>query len=399
MPNLIKYALNGPPACIPGRTCNRKPTLHMTPKHLPLAIILFLVHLIPLPGKAQGSPGLTDVFVNGREGYPQYRIPALLRTQKGTLLAFCEGRASISDHAENDIVLKRSADGGKTWMPLQVVAEDGANCLSNPEVVQVDPSGRILLVFEIYPKGYHESRVGPGIDNDTTCRAWIVHSDDDGLTWSARREITPQVKRPTFATSIASGPGNGIQLQAGPHKGRIIMPFNQGPVNHWKTYAAYSDDLGASWAYGEVAFELDPGFANEVQMVELSDGSIMLNARVQGGQKCRMTGISKDGGLNWTGLRNEKQLPDPVCQGSIIRLNSAPVTPKPIIFSNPASEASRTNGSIRVSYDDARTWKVYRNIYPGSFAYSSLTDMGDGTVGILFERDDYSRISFSVNGF
>lgn len=352
-----------------------------------------LLSLLATSLSAQESE-LADVFINGKEGYPQYRIPALLCTQKGSLLAFCEGRASISDHAANDIVMKRSLDQGKTWQSLRVIAEDGDNCLSNPEVVQVNPSGRILLVFQIYPKGYHESRVGPGVDNDTTCRAWIIFSDDDGVSWSKRREITRQVKRPTFATSIASGPGNGIQLKSGPHKGRVIIPFNQGPVNRWKTYAAYSDNLGETWAYGEVAFEQDPGFGNEVQMVELSDGTVMLNARIQGGHKCRKIGFSKDGGVNWTGLVDEPQLPDPVCMASLIRLNSASRNPAPIVFCNPASENDRINGVLRVSYDDAATWSVYQSVYPGSFAYSHLADMGAGQVGLLFERDEYSKISF-----
>jgi sialidase-1 len=344
--------------------------------------------------QAQTVPEPTDVFTNGLEGYPQYRIPALLHSQKGTLLAFCEGRANISDHAANDLVLKRSTDQGSTWLPLQVIAEDGANCLSNPEVVQVDPTGRILLVFQIYPNGYHESAVGPGVDSDTTCRAWLIYSDDDGATWSKRREITRQVKRPTFATSIASGPGNGIQLRSGPHKGRILMPFNQGPVNRWKTYAAYSDDLGDTWAYGEVAFEQDPGYGNEVQLVELSDGKVMLNSRIQGGHKCRKIGYSVDGGVNWTGLVDEPQLPDPVCMASIIRISSSPLIPAPIVFSNPASETDRTNGVVRISYDDAKTWTVYKPVYSGSFAYSHLADMGNSRVGLLFERDEYSKISF-----
>lgn len=358
----------------------------------PLKALLFT--LLLSPGLfAQDPADITDVFINGKEGYPQYRIPALLYTQNGALLAFCEGRASISDHAANDIVLKRSLDQGKTWLPVQVIAEDGDNCLSNPEVVQVEPTGRILMVFQIYPKGFHESEVGPGVDNDTTCHAWIQHSDDDGATWSERKRITRQVKRPTFATSIASGPGNGIQLKFGPYKGRVIMPFNQGPVNRWKTYAAYSDDLGETWAYGEVAFEQDPGYGNEVQMVELSDGTVMLNARNQAGQKCRKIGFSSDGGINWTGLVNEPLLPDPVCMASIIRLNSSGLNPAPLVFVNPASENDRYNGVVRVSYDDAGTWSLYKSIYPGSFAYSHLADLGNSQVGILFERDEYSKIS------
>ncbi len=340
-----------------------------------------------------------DVFVNGAEGYPQYRIPALLNTDKGTLLAFCEGRANISDHAANDIVLKRSTDSGKSWQPLIVVAEDGENCLNNPEVVQVEPTGRILLLFQIYPTGFHESKVGPGTEGDTTCRCWITYSDNDGISWSPKREITREVKRPTFATSIASGPGIGIQLRFGPHKGRILMPFNQGPVNRWKTYAAYSDDLGDHWAYGEVAFEQDAGYANEVQMVELSNGDILLNARIQGGEKCRKTGISTDGGLNWTGLVNDPRLPDPVCQASIIRINSSEQIPSPLAFVNPSSMKDRINGVIRISFDDAKSWTSSLPVYSGSFGYSCLTDLGSGKAGLLFERDDYSKISFMKAGF
>jgi sialidase-1 len=176
------------------------------------------------------------------------------------------------------------------------------------------------------------------------------------------------------------------------------MPFNQGPVNRWKTYAAYSDDLGETWAYGEVAFEQDPGYGNEVQMVELSDGRVMLNARIQGGHKCRKTGVSTDGGLNWTGLLDEPQLPDPVCMASVIRVNSSDRVPAPIVFTNPAAESDRINGVLRISYDDARTWSVYRQLYAGSFGYSHLADLGGNQVGILFERDDYSKISFMRSG-
>jgi sialidase-1 len=172
------------------------------------------------------------------------------------------------------------------------------------------------------------------------------------------------------------------------------MPFNQGPVNRWKTYAAYSDDLGNTWAYGEVAFEQDAGYGNEVQMVELSDGSVLLNARIQGGGKYRKTGISRDGGLNWTGLITEPLLPDPVCMASIIRIGSSARKPAPIVFSNPADQNIRVNGVVRISYDDARTWEVYRLVYSGSFAYSHLADMGKNEVGLLFERDEYSKISF-----
>ncbi|MCE9548342.1 MAG: glycoside hydrolase, partial [Planctomycetia bacterium] len=147
------------------------------------------------------APQRTDVFVGGRDGYPVYRIPALLVTTKGTLLAMAEGRARLKDIAENDLVLKRSTDGGRTWGPLIVAAEDGDNSLNNPLLVVVRPSGRILLMYQCYPAHTGEAKVVAGIDGNKICRTLLQQSDDDGLTWSAPREITASVKRPTKVTS------------------------------------------------------------------------------------------------------------------------------------------------------------------------------------------------------
>ena len=243
---------------------------------------------------------LVDVFIGGQDGYPAYRIPALVTTKRGTLLAFAEARATLRDHAENDIVLKRSTDRGRTWGPLQLIDEDGTNALNNPTAVVVRETGRVLLMYQRYAKGFDEHNAEPGYDNPRVCRTFLTHSDDDGATWSEPREVTRQVKRPTVATSTATGPGIGIQLVRGKHAGRILMPFNQGPYGAWQVYAAFSDDAGKTWRYGDTAPEGTKGFANEVQFVELSDGSVMLNARNQGGDKLRKIAISRDGGETWS---------------------------------------------------------------------------------------------------
>ena len=223
-----------------------------------------------------------DVFVIGQDGYPAFRIPALLTTKRGSLLAFAEGRANLSDHAENDIVLKRSTDGGKTWGALQIIHEDGTNSLGNSTTVVVRETGRVLLMYQRYARGFDEHKAEPGLDGPRICRTLLQSSDDNGVTWSKPVEITAQVKRPTEVTSTAAGPGIGIQLVRGKHAGRILMPFNQGPYGKWKVYAVLSDDGGKSWRYGETAEEGAKGHANEVQFVELNDGSVMLNARNQG---------------------------------------------------------------------------------------------------------------------
>ncbi|MFK7920395.1 MAG: exo-alpha-sialidase [Bacteroidia bacterium] len=337
------------------------------------------------------QPTYTDVFVSGQEGYHTYRIPSIVQTQKGTLLAFAEARVTQSDHAQNDLVLKRSYDQGQNWDSIQVIISAGEASLNNPQAVVLE-NGRVLLMYQKYPPEGGEHYVKTGYEGDDICWSYLTYSDNDGQNWSPPEEITRSVKRPTYVTSVASGPGVGIQLQNGAYKGRIIMPFNQGPFGHWMAYAAYSDDAGQSWAYGEVAFPLTEGLANEVQMVERKDGSIMLNARSMGTAKYRKIAISEDGGQNWSGLVNDSTLIESRCQASIIRHSFSPSI---MVFANPATQEGRTNGTIRLSYDEGETWPIARTIYTDSFAYSCLVSLNTDSLGLLFEADNYGRIVFA----
>ncbi len=344
--------------------------------------------------KASELPEIVDVFKSGENGYHTYRIPSLWKSSSGVICAFAEGRESHSDHAANDIVLKRSLDNGATWSDLQVVAEQGDDCLNNPMIVEDESTRRLILMYQKYPEGYHESQVGPGYDSDTICGGYMQYSDDSGATWSEAQDITRMIKRPTWVTSIAGGPGNGIQLKTGPYKGRLVMPFNQGPAGKWKVYAVFSDDGGKTWKYGEIAYENSQGAGNEVQMVELSDGRIMLNSRSEKGAKLRKIAFSSDGGQNWTGLSDETQLIEPQCMGSIISVQDNPGEIPTLIFSIPNSQNERKDGTLRYSKDDGKTWSSGKCIYNGSYAYSSLADLRNGEIGVLFERDDYTKISF-----
>ena len=349
-------------------------------------------------GLRAGAEDLTfdDVFVSGESGYHTYRIPAIAVTRGGVVLAFAEGRASRSDHAGNDIVLRRSTDSGETWGPLQVVAEDGDNALNNPCVVVLRESGRVLLVFQHYPKGTGERGAVSGITGDSICRTYILHSDDEGETWSKPRDITAGVKRPTLVTSTASGPGNAIQLRRGPHAGRVLVPFNQGPYGDWRVYAAYSDDLGGAWSYGAVAPAGPVGLGNEVQFVELIDGRVRLNCRVQNGNKLRQTALSADAGETWSALTPVPALVEPQCSGGFIRYSDPLVGEKSLLlYSGPASQSQRVNGTVHLSYDEGATWPVSRQLVAGRFAYSVLARLSDGRVACLFETgsdDPYERI-------
>ncbi|HPM81241.1 MAG TPA: sialidase family protein, partial [Candidatus Anammoximicrobium sp.] len=138
---------------------------------------------------------------------------------------------------------------------------------------------------------------------------------------------------------------------------------------------------------------------NESTIVELSDGAILDNMRSYHGQHCRAVAISRDGGESWGPVTLDEQLVEPVCQASILRY-SWPDPPSPsarsrIVFANPASNAARKQLTLRLSYDEGRTWAKSRVLYGGSAAYSCLTKLSDGTIGVLFERDGYRRISFA----
>lgn len=345
------------------------------------------------------------IFESGKDGYHTYRIPSIIKTNKGTLLAFAEGRASRADVSEIDIVVKRSEDNGETWSKLTIVIADGRSSYTNPCSLVIEDNNRVFLFLQHYPFPCKERDVVPGIDGEKVCRNYIFYSDDDGVTWSKPKNITKETKRPTIVTSIAGGPGIAIQKRRVPHKGRLILPINQGPWGIWRNYAAYSDDLGDSWHMGElIPAEGEKNAGNEVQMVELIDGSILANARSYNiprfwKRKCRKVSISHDSGENWDKYKNAPELIESRCQGSIIRYTDPLDGLKSrLLFSNPASQRGRINGTIRLSYDEGKTWEFSKVLEKGKYAYSCLTILKDNTIGCLYEtgiKNAYEKLEFA----
>jgi sialidase-1 len=350
---------------------------------------------------------VTDVFVGGEGGYPVYRIPSIVRIEHGgakpRLLAFAEARGSYADVGENDLVLRLSDDDGATWSTQRVIAEMAGRSLNNPCAVEVREgvrAGRVVLMFQSYPKDRGEATVVEGYGtscdapDDLICRTFVIHSDDRGTTWSALREVTRGVKRATRATSTATGPGVGIQLMRGAHRGRILMPFNEGPLDRWKVYAAISDDGGETWRFGETAPDGAKGVANEVQMFERADGAVVLNARQHLGAKCRKSAVSTDGGATWSKLVDEPNLTEPTCMGGV-----AVVGGTTVFYTGPDSETRRALGTLWISRDGGRTWPAVGSpdrilIEPEGFAYSVPVVLAPTVVGILFESAGYGRVVF-----
>jgi sialidase-1 len=331
------------------------------------------------------GPEQTDLFVGGQSGYHTIRIPALVTTMKGTVLAFAEGRKDVgSDQGPHDIVLRRSFDGGKTWTPLQVIANDGTNALNNPTtVVDRDTGTTWLLIIRTSTKRYKDD----GEVEKATGRVsdmWVMHSDDEGATWVGPTDITKSVNRPDWKR-IVPGPGVGIQMQSG----RLVISCNHEigsePVNH----VIYSDDHGNTWRLGGST----DAKTDENQVVELADGSLMLNIRNYREKGHRGISISKDGGLTWSNVVNDPTLIEPVCMASLIRYTQSPPFMKNrLLFSNPATQTERIKMTVRVSYDEGNTWPVAKLLNVGPSGYSCLTVLPDMKIGCLYERGEHSTV-------
>jgi len=335
------------------------------------------------------------VFESGREGYHTYRIPALLVTHSGALLAFCEGRVhNRGDHGEIRLLLRRSDDAGRTWSKQQIVWQDGANTCGNPCPVQDSATGTIWLPANWNRPGRSSEDYFNAFD---TRHVYVLCSDDDGRTWSGPRDITAEVKPPNWGW-YAMGPCTGIELQRGRHKGRLLVPCNHSEFGQGEprlySHVVYSDDHGRSWHRGGRT-PID-GF-NECQAAELDDGRIILNARHYGGpEQCRAVTFSENGGATWSTPRYDRALIEHApsgCQGSLIRGPRGS-----LLFSNPAS-AERERMTVRQSIDAGTTWSTVGVIHEGPAAYSCLAMLPDGRAACLHEcgsAHPYERISLAT---
>jgi sialidase-1 len=335
------------------------------------------------------SPHLqqADIFVAGENGYHTYRIPALAVTTNGTVLAFCEGRKnSRSDTGDIDMLVKRSTDGGRTWSRQQVIWSDAENTCGNPAPVVDQSTGTIWLLMTWNAGKDQEHQIDAGGSTNTR-RAYVTSSSDDGVTWTSPKEITADVKKPDWGW-YATGPVNGIQLTRGNHKGRLVIPANHSLKRDGKqvtrSHIIYSDDHGATWKLGGIEDEK----TNESTIVELANGDLLHNMRAYHGKNRRAIARSNDGGMTWSPVTLDDALIEPVCQGSILRVTWPEAEQKSrIMFSNPAG-TKRVNMTVRVSYDEGRTWPASRTLHSGPSAYSCLAVLPDNTVACLYERGD-----------
>ncbi|MBS1601597.1 MAG: sodium/solute symporter [Bacteroidetes bacterium] len=345
-----------------------------------VGVMTVVVMIFSLNISAQGR-AFNYVFKNGDDGYKCFRIPAIVTTTKGTVLAFAEARKNnCGDAGDIDLVVKRSGDGGRTWSALQVVWNDSTNTCGNPAPVVDETTGAIVLL-STWNIGTDKEKLVKDRTGKDTRRVFVLRSTDDGHSWSPAREITGDVKRSGW-TWYATGPGRGLQLSKGRHKGRLVIPCNheEAATRNNASHVIYSDDHGETWVLGGSAQDS----TNEATVAELSNGRLMLNMRNTGHSRYRQIAVSRNAGKKWSALRPDTTLVEPVCEGNLIRYHFAGKKDC-LVFSNPASRTARVGMTVRISYDDGRTWPYKKELYEGPSAYSCLAVLPDGDLACLYE--------------
>ncbi|MGW3990365.1 exo-alpha-sialidase [Streptomyces sp. NPDC004830] len=377
------------------------PSRRRSPRGSALTALVAAGAVLLPAGPARGRPAAPApeftqqvLFTAARDpGYACFRIPALVRTSRGTLLAFAEGRVlGCGDGGDIDIVVKRSTDGGRTWGPLRVVTEGGGDTHGNPTPVVDRRTGRILLA-ETYNSGR-----GDAGDCALPCDRipHVQHSDDDGRTWSRPRDLSGQVRPARWNAWYATGPVHGIQLARGAHAGRLVLGVNAETWDGSRVTANHaalvvSDDGGEHWRIGATdtwpvapdgAFRQKP---SELTLTERSDGAVLVSGREQDGTDPghRSQALSHDGGDTFAApFRALPDLYTPQVQGATLRLGDR------LLLSAPADPDRRRTMMVRSSYDGGRTWE---SVDRGTLVtrdwsgYSDMAAVDDRTVGLLYE--------------
>jgi sialidase-1 len=330
----------------------------------------------------------TNLFEVGQEGYLSYRIPCLVVTRGGALLAFTSARRAASDWADIDLMLRRSTDGGKTWEPRRIVTpakKDGKATMDNPVAIVDRQSGAIHFLFQTdYARLYYQ------------------RSDDEGKTFSAPVEITSAVEgvRAKYRwTVMAPGPGHALQLQ----NGRLVVPVwysNGGGHAHRPSVVGviYSDDYGKTWQAGELVPPMLLN-ASESAAVQLADGRVALFMRNEEPAYRHAVSFSADGATRWTTPVLHPELYTPISFATVVRLTGPDAADGKtrLLYVHPDSRAkrevisawggrTRENETVRLSYDEGVTWPIAKSIEPERSGYADIAVGPDGMIYCLYER-------------
>jgi sialidase-1 len=321
---------------------------------------------------------LQVLFKNHKDGYNVFRIPTVIVTKSGKVLAFCEGRKSLFDNGDIDLVMKTSIDNGKTWSSLKVVWDNDNNTCGNPTPVFDKVTGDVIIVATL--------------NND---KVFVLRSPDEGNNWETPLDITSSVKLPDWKW-YATGPVHAIQLEQSAFKNRLVVPCNHTVVgmNKHVSHAIYSDDSGKTWKLGGSVSNEN---TDECTVAELGDGKLLLNMRNSDRDlPNRKISMSNDGGFTWTTPSYDSTLIEPICQGSLLRYSFSPDI---LLFTNPKHKKKRKNLTLSISNDSGRTWPKEITIHAKKSAYNDIVVLSNGDILCLFETGKvlpYAGISTTI---
>ncbi len=347
---------------------------------------------------AAAGPEWIDLFTEGQGGFASYRIPGLVVSARGTVLAYAEARKfTAADRGELEIHLRRSTDGGRSFGAPRQIAHLGPRLPRNPHMPEdkrrkdmggpaeqtvnnpmliATREGPVHLVYCVeYQRVFHS------------------RSEDDGVSWSSPVEITATLDRFRSEVpwqAVATGPGHGIQLR----NGRLVVPIwlanydkDPAPPRRRGCAVIYSDDQGATWQRGDLAMTI----GGETSVAELADGRVVLSSRNTDPRNRRAVVESADGATGWSAPRFLEEVLEPGCMAGLVSHPGVPGRNRPLLLhSSPHTtrreHRERKHVSIYVSADDGRTWPVRKLLQEGPSAYSDLAVLPDGTILCLYEN-------------
>jgi len=314
-----------------------------------------------------------------KKGVSCYRIPSIITALNGDIITTIDERVPSCGDLKwsNDIniVMRRSTDNGESWSEIQTIVDYPiGESASDPSMILDKITGEIFLFFNF-------------MNLETEKNVFylrMMSSKDNGISWSSPIDITSQITKPEWKNDfkfITSG--RGIQTSSGELIHTLVNLENG-------LFLFKSNDHGKSWSL--IDNSIKP--ADESKVIELSDGSLMINSRVSK-IGVRYTHLSNDNGKSWVS-KPDAQLTDPSCNASIIRysLKNEGADKNRLVFSNLNSATSRENLTVKISYDEGETWSKGKTIYAGKSAYSSMTVLKNGDIGLFFEKDDYNENVF-----
>ena len=355
---------------------------------------ILLSLLFPILG-CDSANNLEEITIllrkNGDDGVDTYRIPGLVTTKTRTLIAVYDMRrnGAVDLQEDVDIGMNRSTDGGTTWERMKVIMDMGEwgglpenqNGIGDPSVL-VDQVTGTIWVAAVWAHGHPGERnwwaSKPGMTPKTTSQFMLTKSEDDGLTWSEPINITDQIKDPKWHL-LLQGPGKGITMD----NGTLVFPAQFKDENEMPhSTIIYSSDQGDTWKIGTGA----KSNTTEAQVVELNDGSLMLNMRDnRGGSRSVYT--TADMGETWeVHATSRSALIEPVCMASLIKHRYQ--DKEYLLFSNPNSTERRENMTIKLSSDMGNTWPEEHQVLldrGSGRGYSCMTTIDEETIGILYE--------------